>query len=302
MRLGGRRESENIEDRRGQGGFRRGGFGRGMGGGFGGGRRVPVRGGIGVVGLLVVLGLSLALGIDPRLLLEGGTYEESAPAPQAPAPEMNDEMKRFVAAVLADTEDTWHAIFNAHGQTYQEPVLVLFAGGTRSGCGFAQSAVGPFYCPADRKVYLDLGFFDELQERFGAPGDFAQAYVIAHEVAHHVQTLMGTSARVREMQQRVSTAEANGLSVRMELQADCFAGIWAYHADRSRGVLETGDIEEGLRAAAAIGDDTLQRSAGREVTPDSFTHGSSEQRVRWFRRGFDSGEIRACDTFGVGTL
>ena len=294
MRLGGRRESGNIEDRRGQGGGFR------MGGGGGGPRRGgPMRGGIGVVGLLVILGLSYALGIDPRVLLEDGAYEE-APA-QIAAP-VDDEMSRFVAAVLADTEDTWHAIFNGQGRTYEEPVLVLFAGGTRSACGFAESTVGPFYCPADRKVYLDLGFFDDLRSRFGAPGDFARAYVIAHEVGHHVQTLLGISAQQRQRQQQAGPAEANGLSVRQELQADCFAGLWAHHADRSRGILEAGDIEEGLTAAAAIGDDRLSRRSGREAAPETFTHGTSAQRVRWFRRGYDTGELRSCDTFGVGTL
>lgn len=297
MRLGGRRESENIEDRRGRRSGVGGGFRMGRGAGGGGMRR---GGGIGIVGLLVVLGLSYALGIDPRVLLdEGAGYEQAAPTPP---PELDDASRQFVSQILADTEDTWAAIFQAQGRTYAEPKLVLYTGGTQSGCGFAQSAVGPFYCPADAKVYLDVRFFDELGSRFDAPGDFARAYVIAHEVGHHVQTLLGVSERVRGLQQNASPSDANALSVRMELQADCFAGIWANHADRSRAILEQGDLEEGLNAAAAIGDDTLQREAGGRVAPDSFTHGSSAQRVRWFRRGFNSGELRACDTFGVGTL
>ena len=297
MRLGGCRESDNIEDRRGQRGGMGGGFRMGRGAGGGGMRR---GGGIGIVGLLVVLGLSYALGIDPRVLLDDGAgYEQAVPTPP---PELDDASRQFVSQVLADTEDTWAAIFQAQGRTYEEPKLVLYTGGTQSGCGFAQSAVGPFYCPADAKVYLDVRFFDELQTRFGAPGDFARAYVIAHEVGHHVQNLLGIAERVRGLQQNASQSDANALSVRMELQADCFAGIWANHADRSRAILEQGDLEEGLNAAAAIGDDTLQREAGGRVSPDSFTHGSSAQRVRWFRRGFNSGELRACDTFGVGTL
>jgi uncharacterized protein len=204
--------------------------------------------------------------------------------------------------VLADTEDTWHPLFEQIDRTYEEPTLVLFSGAVESACGFANAAVGPFYCPGDRQVYIDLGFFEELSDRFGAPGDFAQAYVLAHEVGHHVQTLLGISDQVRSVREQLGEADANALSVRQELQADCFAGIWANHADRSRQLLEQGDIEEGLRAASAIGDDRLQRQAQGYVVPESFTHGSSEQRMRWFQAGFAEGELSACDTFGAGQL
>jgi predicted metalloprotease len=204
--------------------------------------------------------------------------------------------------VLADTEDTWGAIFTAAGRTYEQPSLVLFSGAVESACGFAQAAVGPFYCPGDRKVYIDLSFYQELQSRFGAPGDFAQAYVVAHEIGHHVQTLLGISERNMAARQRASEAEANALSVRQELQADCFAGIWAHNADRSRQLLESGDIEEGLNAAAAIGDDRMQKQSRGYVSPDSFTHGSSQQRVSWFKRGFESGSVEQCDTFAARSL
>jgi predicted metalloprotease len=204
--------------------------------------------------------------------------------------------------VLADTEDTWGAIFAAGGQTYEPPTLVLFSGAVQSACGFAQAAVGPFYCPGDRKVYIDLSFYQELQSRFGAPGDFAKAYVVAHEVGHHVQTLLGISERNMAARQRASEAEANALSVRQELQADCFAGIWAHNADRSRQLLEAGDIEQGLNAAAAVGDDRMQKQSRGYVSPESFTHGSSEQRVRWFKRGFEAGTMDACDTFASRNL
>jgi predicted metalloprotease len=199
--------------------------------------------------------------------------------------------------VLADTEDTWHELFRRQGQTYREPRLVLFRGATRSACGLGQAAMGPFYCPADQKVYIDLGFYDELRDRFQAPGDFAQAYVIAHEVGHHVQTLLGISEQVRQAQQKLDQVQANRLSVRQELQADCLAGIWAHHAARSRQLLEAGDVEEGLAAASAIGDDRLQRRSSGYVSPDSFTHGSSAQRVEWFERGLQSGRLEGCDTF-----
>jgi predicted metalloprotease len=213
-----------------------------------------------------------------------------------------DEMADFVSVVLADTEDTWNSVFRQAGQEYREPQLVLFTGVVRSACGMAQAAMGPFYCPADRKVYIDLAFYDELKTRFRAPGDFAQAYVIAHEVGHHVQNLLGISDHVQRQKRGLSEAEVNALSVRMELQADCMAGVWANHAQRVRQIVEPGDIEEALRAAAAIGDDRLQNQAQGYAVPDSFTHGSSEQRVRWFRRGFTSGDVEQCDTFAANRL
>ena len=212
------------------------------------------------------------------------------------------QLRQFISVVLADTEDTWGAIFNSAGRTYEQPGLVLFSGAVESACGFAQAAVGPFYCPGDRQVYIDLSFYQELQSRFGAPGDFAQAYVISHEVGHHVQTLLGISERTMAARQRASEAEANALSVRQELQADCFAGIWAHNADRSRQLLESGDIEEGLNAAAAIGDDRLHKQSRGYVSPESFTHGSSQQRVSWFKRGFESGSVDSCDTFAARSL
>jgi uncharacterized protein len=208
-----------------------------------------------------------------------------------------DPRAEFVSVVLKDTEDTWTEVFQSRGADYQEPVLVLFSDATQSACGTGQSAMGPFYCPADHKVYLDLSFFHDLETRFGAPGDFAQAYVVAHEVGHHVQTITGISDKVRSAQQSASKEEANALQVRMELQADCYAGIWAHHADRTRHVLEEGDVEEALQAASAVGDDTIQRRTQGTVVPESFTHGSAEQRQSWFRRGLEHGSIQACDTF-----
>jgi hypothetical protein len=257
--------------------------------------------------LLMLLGAWL-LGINPLTLLQmfagGGTdmlqVPDSSYQTEAPPPTGSDEGAQFVSVVLADTEDTWTEIFQAAGQQYQPPKLVLFTGVVRSACGMAQSAMGPFYCPLDQKVYIDLGFYRELRDRFQAPGDFAQAYVIAHEVGHHVQTLLGTSQKVHEARQRMSQEQGNALSVKLELQADCYAGVWAHHADRTRQILEAGDIEEGLNAAAAIGDDNIQRKTQGTVVPESFTHGSSEQRVTWFRRGFESGDPDACDTFASG--
>jgi len=251
---------------------------------------------------LVIIVAALYFGIDPAPLLEtasqvGGVTQE----PYKPTPEEN-ELADFAAVVLGDTEDTWHAVFRAGGSTYQEPQLVLFSGAVQSACGFAQAAMGPFYCPGDRQVYIDLGFFRELQQRFRAPGDFAQAYVIAHEVGHHVQTVTGVSQQVRDAQRRVSRQEQLALSVSMELQADCFAGLWAHHADRARNILESGDVEEGLNAAAAIGDDRIQKRTQGYVVPESFSHGSSEQRVRWFRRGLESGQMEDCDTFTARKL
>jgi len=291
MRWQDLRRSGNIEDRRGMGGFGGGGFR--MGGGLGG------RMGIG--GIVIVLLASAIFGIDPRILLDGGVpvpVEQSRPS-NNPA---ENEARDFVAAVLGDTEQTWGELFRRNGQVYREPKLVLFSGAVDSACGFAQAAMGPFYCPADERVYIDLSFFAELRQRFRAPGDFAQAYVIAHEVGHHVQNILGIAERVRAAQQRGSRTQANAYQVRMELQADCFSGLWAHHADRARRVLEEGDVEEALNAASAIGDDRLQRQAQGRVVPDSFTHGSSAQRVRWFRRGLESGELKTCDTFGADTL
>jgi hypothetical protein len=219
---------------------------------------------------------------------------------QAVAPD--DEAKEFVSVVLKDTEDVWGDLFARMGKAYEDPTLVLFDGQVQSACGFASAAVGPFYCPGDAHVYLDTSFFAELDQRFGVPGDFAQAYVIAHEVGHHVQNLLGISERVQRLRERVSEAEANRLSVRLELQADFFAGVWAHHAQRAKQILESGDVEEALSAASAIGDDRLQRQARGTITPDSFTHGTSEQRVRWFRRGFETGDPAQGDTFGVERL
>ena len=275
------RRSSNIEDRRGQ---------RLRGG--------AVKGGIGTV--VIALALGYFLGIDPSVLLQ--LQQGLAPATTTqtdyqPAPE-EAELADFISVVLADTEDTWREIFRNAGRSYEEPKLVLFSGSVRSACGMASSAMGPFYCPADRKVYIDLSFFADLKRRHGAPGDFAQAYVIAHEIGHHVQTLLGTSKQVRQAQQGLGKSAANKLSVKQELQADCFAGLWGYHADRSRQVLERGDIEEALGAAAAIGDDRLQKQAQGYVVPESFTHGSSEQRVYWFKRGIEHGDAGKCDTFG----
>ena len=282
MRLG--RQSGNIEDR------------RGMGPGL------AVGGGLGTIVLVLV---ALFFGVDPSVVLQGGGPPEPPPMSQSQNPSASpgtDPMKEFVSAVLADTEDTWRVLFRDMGRQYKEPRLVLFSGAVNSACGMAQSASGPFYCPPDQKVYLDMSFFRDLQNRFRAPGDFAQAYVIAHEVGHHVQTLLGVSQKVRGLQERAGERERNALSVRQELQADCFAGVWAFHANRARQVLEAGDVEEGLNAAAAIGDDRLQRQTRGTVVPDAFTHGSSAQRVRWFKKGLDAGDVRQCDTFEARAL
>jgi len=294
MRTDGR-ESDNVEDRRGQ-------SGRGLPGGM----RIG-RGGLGVGTIVVALVASYFLGIDPRVvlgLLGGGDI--GAPvqvqAPAGPAPKPADDIGRFVSVVLADTEDTWRAAFREAGGTYREPKLVLFSGTYPTACGMGQSAAGPFYCPADQKVYIDLAFFRLLQERFRAPGDFAQAYVIAHEVGHHVQNLLGIMEKTSQLRQRMSEREYSQVSVRVELQADCFAGVWAHHAQRMRQVLEPGDLEEALRAATAIGDDVLQKQSQGYVVPDSFTHGSAEQRVRWFRTGFERGSMQACNTFEARNL
>jgi uncharacterized protein len=303
-RLG--RRSQNVEDRRGMGtpvGMRFPGR-VGMPGGLGRGRGGVARGGgIGVVGLLILLAIGWFLGIDPSYLLQdsstGVPYQEG---PSAGAPPADDQLAQFVSVVLADTEETWQQLFGQMNEDYRDPTLVLFSGAVDSACGFAQAAMGPFYCPGDQKVYIDLAFYDELRSRFAAPGDFAQAYVIAHEVGHHVQNLLGITREVQAARQQAGDARANALSVMLELQADCFAGVWGHHADQSRDLLEEGDLEEGLTAAAAIGDDRLQRQTTGYVVPDAFTHGSSEQRVRWFRQGLNSGDPNACNTFEAERL
>jgi predicted metalloprotease len=282
MKLGGERESSNVEDR------------RGMGGG-----RIAIGGGIGGLAILLIATL---LGVDPSQFLNSGSGGQPAPGVQTQqGPQQEDEMKQFVRHVLGSTETTWEEIFRKNGSTYRKPTLVLFTGQVQSACGTAGASVGPFYCPGDEKVYIDLSFYDELRSRFSAPGDFAQAYVIAHEVGHHVQKLVGTSDKVTAMQQRASEAQSNRLSVMLELQADCYAGVWGYYAQQ-RGVIEAGDLEEALRAASAIGDDRLQKESQGYAVPDSFTHGTSEQRTRWFRQGFDTGDMRRCDTFSARGL
>jgi predicted metalloprotease len=305
MRLDDQRESSNIENRRGEGGFGMGGAGQGAGGMGGGGLGslfgllIPLIGSkFGIVGIVVALG---ALFLFNSFGSGGGQVaapQVSAPAsaPAGGASQLQTETDSFVAKVLASTEDTWGKFFAASGQRYPAPTLVLFEGSVRSACGGASSASGPFYCPADRKVYLDTAFFDQLSRQFGAPGDFAAAYVIAHEVGHHIQTITGTSEQVTRAQQRARKAEANALSVRLELQADCYAGVWAAN---NRNLLDSGDFAEGVRAAQAIGDDTLQRQMQGRVVPDSFTHGSADQRIRWLTKGFESGDPNVCDTFSV---
>jgi uncharacterized protein len=266
-------------------------------------------GGIGLagggIGTVVIIVLALIFGVDPRVLMQQLPQSESVP-PSSSAPAQgaaqNDELKDFVSAVLGDTEDTWRELFKASGRTYVEPKLVLFSGAVQSACGFAQAAVGPFYCPSDQKVYIDLSFYRDLRNRFQAPGDFAEAYVIAHEVGHHVQNLLGISEKVQAAEQRGSPERARALSVRTELQADCLAGVWAHHADSSRHILDKGDIDEGLNAASQIGDDRMQMRSRGYVSPESFTHGSGEQRVRWFKRGLDSGQVKTCDTFNAAQL
>jgi predicted metalloprotease len=281
MRLENERQSTNVEDRRG----RRTGGRVGIGGG-----------GIGMI--LVVLLIAWLTGTNPLSLLQmTGGMPAPGPAPMdSPGPAADDAQSVFIRRVLGDLEDTWTDLFARAGERYQPPVLVLFSDSVESACGSASSATGPFYCPADSKVYLDLSFFRELDQNFGAPGDFAQAYVVAHEVGHHIQNVLGVNAQVSRLQQQVSKVEANALSVRLELQADCYAGVWGHHAAR-QDLLETGDVDEGLRAAAAIGDDRLQRQTQGRVVPESFTHGSSEQRAQWLRQGLSSGRIEDCDTF-----
>jgi uncharacterized protein len=274
MRWQGGRRSGNVEDR------------RGMSAG-------AVGGGIGAVLIALV---ALFLGIDPGEIVREAPPPASSPAGGPPA---DDPAATFAATILADTEDTWHAIFRERGARYEEPILVLFENEVHSACGMAGSAVGPFYCPLDHRLYLDLGFFRELEHRFGAPGELARAYVIAHEVGHHVQTLTGTSQRVQEARRRLPAAEGNQLSVRLELQADCLAGLWAHHTHRRRDILEAGDVEAGLNAAAALGDDRLQQEGRGRVRPETFTHGTATQRAHWFRRGLESGTLEQCDTFAA---
>ncbi len=291
MRWQGNRQSDQVEDQRG-----------------GRSARGPALAG-GGIGLIVLVVLVMLMGGNPEQILQligqppAGVEQPGDPAggEVAATPE-NDEIKQFVATVLADTEDVWEEQFRLAGRSYQKPKLVLFTGNVKSACGFADSAMGPFYCPGDDKVYLDFSFFDELARRFDAPGDFAQAYVIAHEVGHHVQNLLGITDKVHRQKGELSEAQYNQLSVRLELQADFFAGVWAHHADRSRNLLEEGDVEEGLRAATAIGDDTLQKQARGYVVPDSFTHGTSAQRVRWFKKGLTTGDMSLGDTFSADEL
>jgi uncharacterized protein len=327
MRWRGERESENVEDRRDEGGG--GGFGFPM---PGGGVRFPSGGsgrggGIGIVGILIILGLMFFFGVDPSVIMQGGgpggdatTFpdirlpqsrpeETNLPVPgqhgapiEHPKTTSEDDLKRFVSVVLGDTEDVWRDIFARYGERYSDPKLVLFTGGVRSACGYGAAQMGPFYCPNDEKVYIDLGFYEELKNKFRAPGDFAQAYVIAHEIGHHVQKLLGIMDQVEAARQRMSQAEGNALQVRVELQADCFAGIWANHAEETKNIIEPGDIEEALNAASAIGDDRIQKQTQGYVVPDAFTHGSSEQRVRWFKRGYESGKLDVCDTFNADPL
>lgn len=286
MRWQGQRESENVEDRRGMG-------------------PASIGGGLGLGGIVLVLAVSYFTGMNPLTLLElmsglQGTTE--APTESAPTGPVRDEIGRFASVVLADTEDTWQQLLPKTGRTYENPRLVLFTGAVHSACGATSSAVGPFYCPQDRKLYLDVSFFNEMSRRLGAPGDFAQAYVIAHEVGHHVQNLLGIAEKVQRLQRQAGEAEGNALSVRMELQADCLAGVWGYHANHERGLIEPGDFEEGLAAAAAIGDDRLQNMSRGYVQPESWTHGSSQQRTTWLRKGLETGNPEVCDTFSSHQL
>jgi predicted metalloprotease len=285
MRWRSGRRSTNIEDRRGS--------------------RAPkgiLGGGIGTIVLILV---AMYFGVDPTFLIEGmQSASTSSSSGTQPTEEdlKNDPMADMIAVVIGDTEDVWKEIFAANGQRYVEPTLVMFSGATRSACGLGQAAMGPFYCPADQKAYIDLSFYDDMRTRFKAPGDFAQAYVIAHEIGHHVQNLLGISGKVHSMKQQLGKVEGNQLSVRLELQADCFAGVWAHRADKARNILESGDVEEALNAASAIGDDRLQRQSRGTVVPESFTHGTSEQRQRWFRTGLESGNPDSCNTFDAARL
>ena len=286
MRWQDGRRSTNVEDRRGS--------------------RIPGRVKGGSIGILLLALVGMYFGIDPSIILNMGESVQVSQPGQSGAPveqtEEDRQLAEFVSVVLADTEDVWKEQFRAAGQTYAEPNLVLFSGAVQSACGFAEAAMGPFYCPGDGKVYIDLSFYRELKRNMNAPGDFAQAYVIAHEVGHHVQNLLGLSRQMEAMRRQVSKTEYNRLSVKMELQADCFAGLWAHHAHRARQVVEPGDIDEALNAASQIGDDRLQKQQRGYVTPDSFTHGTSAQRVSWFQRGYQTGRFDSCDTFGAASL
>ena len=286
MRWQDGRRSTNVEDRRGS--------------------RIPGRVKGGSIGILLLALVGMYFGIDPSIILNLGESVQVSQPGQSGAPveqtEEDRQLAEFVSVVLADTEDVWKEQFRAAGQTYAEPNLVLFSGAVQSACGFAEAAMGPFYCPGDGKVYIDLSFYRELKRNMNAPGDFAQAYVIAHEVGHHVQNLLGLSRQMESMRRQVSKTEYNRLSVKMELQADCFAGLWAHHAHRARQVVEPGDIDEALNAASQIGDDRLQKQQRGYVTPDSFTHGTSAQRVSWFQRGYQTGRFDNCDTFNAASL
>lgn len=304
MRWRGNRQSSNVEDRRGS-------RASGLGGVGGGGvlRLLPMAiKFLGVKGTIIAAALLLGYGFFtgnlPQILGGASLQDSQSTQSNKPVKQTGEEKElvQFMSVVLADTEDTWHGLFKQMNGQYKEPRLVLYRQAVNSGCGFSSAQMGPFYCPSDNKVYIDLSFYDDLSKRYKAPGDFAQAYVLAHEIGHHVQTLMGISQKVHGLRKRVSTAEANKLSVKMELQADCYAGIWAHHANRSRQILEQGDIDEGLAAASAVGDDRLQKKSQGHVTPDSFTHGSSEQRMKWFTIGYKRGSIKACDTFSAASL
>lgn len=279
MRWEGGRRSDNIEDRR----------------GISVGKKGLAGGGIGAIVLALV---AMYFGVDPSVVLnQAGNLAPPQTEQQVTFSPEEEKLKAFVSVVLADTEDVWSTLFSRSGQAYQQPKLVLFSGAVESACGFAEAAMGPFYCPGDQKLYLDMSFFNDLAKRHDAPGDFAQAYVVAHEVGHHVQTLLGVSKQVNTARQRAGEAEGNALQVRMELQADCFAGVWTHHANKARKILEPGDVEEALAAAAGVGDDRLQKQARGYVVPESFTHGSSKQRMKWFSRGMESGDPVQCDTF-----
>jgi len=278
------RRSENVEDRRGM--------------------RISSKATGGGLGILILAVVAIYFGIDPSVILNQTTMTTDTQTSSYSTPversSVEDELADFVSTVLADTEDTWHGLFRQMGKTYKEPTLVLFTGAVESACGYNSAAVGPFYCPSDYKVYIDLSFYNDLKNRFGAPGDFAQAYVIAHEIGHHVQTLLGITEKTHALRSRLNEAEANKLSVMTELQADCLAGVWAHHANKTRHLLEQGDVEEGLNAASSIGDDRLQEESRGYVAPDSFTHGTSAQRVYWFKRGIETGDIGRCDAFKAG--
>jgi predicted metalloprotease len=286
MRWKDGRRSTNIEDRR--------------------GRRIPGGAKGGGIGIIILALVGMYFGLDPAMILNMGEAIQAPSTDSAtrsvPVDPRQEQEKEFISVVLADTEDVWGQVFTELGGTYEKPKLVLFTGAVQSACGFAQSAMGPFYCPGDRKVYIDLAFYDDLKNQLDSPGDFAQAYVVAHEIGHHVQKLLGISGKVDALRRKLSKKDFNKVSVRLELQADCFAGVWANRANRMRNILEPGDIEEALNTASHIGDDRLQKQSRGYVTPDSFTHGSSAQRVRWFKQGFESGDIRACDTFAARTL